>query len=287
MTTGKYFAAGLFFALALVMLPSSAGFCQKIDWKKMRVLIYTRNGKGYVHENIPFAVTALQKIASQLGFTADVTDDPSRFTDENLKQYAFMIFPSTNQDVFDTDDQRVAFRRYIEAGGGFVGLHSVVGTERSWHWFKKMLGGSFAWHPPFQKYSIVVVDAAHPSMNGIPATWVKEDECYFMKEMYPGTRPVLAHDLSTLDAKDKEKITTSAGPYGQFYPAAWYQQFDGGNIWITALGHDKKDYEDPTYLRHITNGITWVAGQSRPKPDYRKAYATNRDQTISTSANQP
>lgn len=287
MATRRLSTAGLVFVLVALVLGSFNSYAQKIDWKKMRVLIYTKNGKGYVHENIPFAVASLQKISAQLGFAADVTDDPSKFTDENLKQYSFLIFPSTNQDVFDTDEQRVAFRRYIEAGGGFVGLHSVIGTERNWTWFKQMLGGSFLWHPQFQKYTIKVIDPSHPSIAGIPGTWVKEDECYFLKEMYPGARPVLAHDLSTLDAKEKERITSSAGPYGNFYPAAWYQQYDGGNIWITALGHDKKDYEDPTYIQHMVSGITWVASQSKPKPDYKKAYAVERDQPLQTSAMQP
>jgi hypothetical protein len=27
----------------------------KVDWKKVSVLVYTKNGKGYVHENIPSA----------------------------------------------------------------------------------------------------------------------------------------------------------------------------------------------------------------------------------------
>jgi type 1 glutamine amidotransferase len=283
----KIVARLAFTVIAFITLSVNCS-AQRIDWKKMKVLIYTKNGKGYVHDNIPSAVASLEKIATGYGFSADVSDDPSKFNEENLKQYSFLIFPSTNQDVFDTDEQRVAFRRYIEAGGGFVGLHSVIGTERSWDWFKKMLGGSFAWHPPFQKYTIKVLDASHPSVAGMPDTWVKDDECYFIKEMYPGVRAVLAHDLSTLDPKDKDRITTSAGPYGQYYPAAWYQQYDGGNIWITALGHDKKDYEDPTYVRHIVSGITWVATQSKVKPDYKKAYATQRDQPLQvTTANQP
>jgi hypothetical protein len=69
-------------------------------------------------------------------------------------QYTLLLFPSTNNDVFDTDAQRLAFRRYIEAGGGFVGLHSVLGTERNWKWFKHMLGGTFSWHAKFQPFSV-------------------------------------------------------------------------------------------------------------------------------------
>ena len=100
-----------------------------------------------------------------------------------------------------------------------------------------MLGGTFAWHPKFQKYTIRVIDPQHPSVAGLPKVWVKEDECYFQKELYPGIRTVLAQDITTLDQADAEKIKANAGPIVTLYPAAWYQQFDGGTIWITALGH--------------------------------------------------
>lgn len=251
----------------------------KINWRKIRVLVYTKNGKGYVHDNIPFAVEALKRLAGIHGFKADFTDDPSKFTDQNLANYNFLIFPSTNQDVFDTDEQRVAFRRYIEGGGGFVGLHSVIGTERKWDWFKKMLGGTFSWHPEFQKYTMRIIDKTHPSMEGIPETWERSDECYFVKEMYPGIRPIMAQDLTTLNSKDSVRIKSSSGPYQKLYPAVWYQFYDGGTIWISALGHDKKDYSDDIFMKHVFNGMAWVATNAT-KPDYSKAYAKSRDEEL-------
>ena len=267
--------------IAALGLIATYGFAQKekVNWKKINVLVYTKNGKGYVHDNIPFAVEALKRLASEHGFSIAITDDPSKFTESNLANYNLLVFPSTNQDVFDTDEQRVAFRRYIEAGGGFVGLHSVIGTERSWDWFKKMLGGSFSWHPTFQKYTMRVIDKSHPSMEGIPTAWERSDECYFVKEMYPGIRPIMAQDLSTLDKKDSVRLKLSKGPYDVLYPAVWYQFYDGGTIWISALGHDKADYSDAMFMKHVFNGIRWVASNVK-KPDYKKAYATTRDEML-------
>jgi len=253
---------------------------EKVKWNKVRVLVFIKNGKGYVHENIPFAVKCIQKLGQQNGFKVDVSESPAAFTEENLKQYSLLVFPSTNNDVFDTDDQRLAFRHFIEAGGGFVGLHSVVGTERNWTWFKMMLGGSFSWHPKFQKYSIQVIDTSHPSAEGLPSVWEKEDECYFQKELYPGVRTILAHDLSTLDVgADSVKLKLNRGSFGRYYPAVWSHQFDGGTVWITALGHDKKDYEDPTYVQHIFQGIEYVASEIKPK-DYSKAYSKWKEEPV-------
>jgi len=108
--------------------------------KNVSMLVYTKNGKGFIHDNIPSAVEALKGIAKEENWKITVSDDPANFTEENLKQFTLLVFPSTNNDVFDTDAQRLAFRRYMEAGGGFVGLHSVTGTERNWKWFKMMIG---------------------------------------------------------------------------------------------------------------------------------------------------
>src|SRR5688500_3850322 len=81
-------------------------FAQKVNWKKISVLVYSKNGKGYVHDNIPSAVSSIQNLGRQYGFKVDTSSDPSVMTRDNLKQYSLLIFPSTNNDVFDTDAQR-------------------------------------------------------------------------------------------------------------------------------------------------------------------------------------
>ena len=241
-----------------------------------QVLVYTKNGKGYVHDNIASAVACIQQLGKTNNFKVDVSDDPSVFTEANLKKYQLLIFTSTNNDVFTNDEQRVQFRRYIEAGGGFVGVHSVTGTERNWTWFKMMLGETFSWHAKFQKFSIKNLAPTHPSMKGVPSLWTKEDECYFGKELYPGIQVLMAHDLSTLDTTQNDMITKNAGSYAHYYPAVWYQNFEGGHIWVTALGHAKENYQEPTYINHLLQGIKFIANQYNGL-NYNNAHAIRRD----------
>ncbi len=255
---------------------------QAVNWKKIKVLVYTKNGKGYVHDNIPYAVNCIQNLGKQNGFAVDSSGNPSVMTENYLKQYSLLIFTSTNNDVFDTDDQRLAFRHYIEAGGGFVGIHSVTGTERNWKWFKMMLGGTFSWHAKFQKFTIKVIDPSHLSVQGLPKEWIKEDECYFAKELYPGPKAIMAHDITSLNTSDtaqKNLIIKNAGGYAELYPAVWSYDFDGGHTWCTVLGHDKKDYSDPVFIKHIFQGIRYVAGQLKGL-DFKKAYADTRDTPV-------
>ena len=250
--------------------------------KGSHVLVYTKNGKGYVHDNIASAVASIKELGAANGFTVDVSDDATVFTEANLQKYNFLVFTSTNNEVFDTDEQRVAFRRYIEAGGGFVGVHSVTGTERNWKWFKMMLGETFSWHAKFQKFGIKKIDPSHPSMEGVPVYWEREDECYFGKELYPGIKVLMAHDLSTLDRKDKKQDSTlqqNLGSYANYYPAVWYQPFEGGNIWVTTLGHTKESYQDPVYKNHLLQGLKFIAGQYKGL-NYANARATSKDSPL-------
>jgi type 1 glutamine amidotransferase len=268
-----------FICLLALLLAGNTYAQDKVNWKKVKVLVYTKNGKGYVHENIPSAVSCIQRLGRENGFAVDVSDQPALFTEENLKKYTLLLFLSTNNDVFDTDEQRLAFRRYIEAGGGFVGIHSVLGTERNWKWFKMMLGGTFAWHPKFQQLSLHVIDPEHPSMQGLPKVWKKDDECYFIKEMYPGPQVLMVYDLTKLDQSEAEKIKVHSGSYPELYPAAWYHPYDGGYTWCTSLGHAKEDYSDPQFSGHLLSGIAFIAGKVKTL-DYRKAYAGSRDDAV-------
>lgn len=244
--------------------------------KGSRVLVYTKNGKGYVHDNIASAVASIQELSASNGFQVDVSDDPAVFTEANLQKYKMLIFTSTNNDVFDTDAQRVAFRRYIEAGGGFVGVHSVTGTERNWKWFKMMIGETFSWHANYQKFSVKNIDPSHPSMKEVPAVWEREDECYFGKELYPGMKVLMVHELSSLNKAQTDLVVKNSGSFADYYPAVWYQKFEGGNIWITTLGHSKESYQDPVYKNHLLQGIRYIASQYKGL-NYANAHAMGKD----------
>jgi uncharacterized protein len=253
-----------------------------VNWKKLHVLVYSKNGNGYVHDNIPSAVAGVQNLGKTQGFKVDTSSDASVFTKSNLEKYDLLVFTSTNNDVFDTDEQRLVFRQYIEAGGGLVGVHSVVGTERNWKWFKQLIGCTFSWHAPFQKYKVKIIDKAHPSVKGLPTEWEREDECYFEKEMYAGIHTFMVQDVASLKADEKvaEKVKQNMGSFVDYYPAAWHNTFDGGLAWITTLGHDKKDYSEPVFMQHILQGIEFVASGCAKKKDYSKAYAKHRDDAV-------
>lgn len=225
-----------------------------------RVLVYTRNhvtdGKGYVHDNIATSVEAIRKIGSEHRFTVDATDDPSVFTDANLRKYRTIIFSNSNNEAFENDAQRQAFQHFIHHGGGFVGIHSASGSERNWPYFWSVLGGSFAAHPHYQRFDVQVVNRSLPGMKDVPATFSWNDECYFIGHLNPDIRPVLTTRKSALTGTDAMHLDLAA--FAENLPLAWFHRFDHGREFYLALGHAQEDYSNPLFLKILTAGILWA-----------------------------
>ncbi|MBI9018666.1 MAG: ThuA domain-containing protein [Phycisphaerae bacterium] len=229
---------------------------------KKNILIYTKNGKGYVHDNIPASIECLKKICADNGWTCEATDDASIFTKEKISKFDVLVFSNTNNETFDTEEQKKVFQEYIRNGGGFVGIHSACGSERSWPWFWANLGGKFVRHPPSQDFTIKIIDQKHPSTISLGAEWKwKNDECYYLNHLNPDIHVLIAVDLNTINDKGKEKYPGEI--FGQYFPLAWCHEFDGGRQWYTALGHAIKHYKDENFVSHITGGIKWALTKNK------------------------
>ncbi|MDR8390077.1 PmoA family protein [Aliifodinibius sp. S!AR15-10] len=229
--------------------------------KGTRVLVYTKNGEGYVHENIPNSIEMIRELGEKYDFTVDASENPADFTAENLQKYDALIFSNTNNDVFDNEAQHQAFQNYIQNGGNFVGIHSVSGSERDWPWFWSLLGGTFHRHAPFQEFTVKVTDHSHPSTSFLKDEWVREDECYYLKQLNPNVNVLLHADMTTVE--DEEKSQYPGDVFGDRFPLAWYHESEGGRSWYTSLGHSVEDYDDPVFTQHVLGGIEWaVSGGS-------------------------
>src|ERR1700733_2165779 len=97
---------------------------------KPRVLVFSKT-KGFHHASIAVGIPAIMKLGKENNFDVDTTTDSQKFTYDNLKQYAAVIFLSTTGNVLN-DEQKAEFQKYIHAGGGFVGVHSATDTEYNW-----------------------------------------------------------------------------------------------------------------------------------------------------------
>jgi len=228
-----------------------------------RVLVYTRNytpdGKGYIHDNIATSVEAIKKMGAESHFAVDSSDSPEVFTDNNLRKYAAIIFANSNNEAFTSDDQRAAFKRYIQSHHGFVAIHSASGSERSWPYFWQVVGGKFVEHPRLQTFTVHVADPAFPAAKGLPADFDWTDECYFTDHLNPDIHPFLTTDRTKLSGL--EKMRTDANSYRNPLPLAWSHTFDGSREVYIALGHRKQDYANPILYNLIRRSVLWSIGR--------------------------
>ena len=161
-----------------------------------------------------------------------------------------MIFLNTTGDVLTAKGQ-AALRRFIRAGGGFVGIHSAADTEYEWPFYGRLVGAYFESHPTVQQASIDVVDRTHPSTRGLPARWTRTDEWYNFRSNPRAS----VHVLAALD-----EGTYSGGTMGADHPIAWCHRVGGGSAWYTAGGHTSSAFAEPLFRAHLLGGVRWASG---------------------------
>jgi glucose/arabinose dehydrogenase len=175
-----------------------------------------------------------------------------------LKKYAAIVFLSSTLELL-AGNQEIALERYIQAGGGFVGIHAAADAEYDWNWYVKMIGASFKSHPANQEATLIINDKNHPSTNFLPATWTRTDEWYNFKNVNPDVKVLISIDEKSYQG----------GENGDKHPMAWYHNFDGGRVFYTELGHTNESYTEPMFLKHILGGIQYAMGDNTS--DYNKA----------------
>ncbi|MDB5240169.1 MAG: hypothetical protein JWP57_794, partial [Spirosoma sp.] len=103
-----------------------------------RVLVFSKT-KGWKHTSIPFGNVAIQKLGRENNFRVDTTKNADYFNDDSLRHYQAVVFLSTTGNVLNPV-QQAAFERYIQAGGGYMGIHAAADTEYDWPWYNKLVG---------------------------------------------------------------------------------------------------------------------------------------------------
>ena len=123
--------------VAALLLPPT-GVSPARQSQQARVLVFSKTA-GFRHSSIEVGVAAIRKLGQEQGFAVDATEDARAFTDKNLRRYRAVVFLSTTGDVLNPTQESI-FERYIQAGGGYVGIHSATDTEYDWPWYGKLAG---------------------------------------------------------------------------------------------------------------------------------------------------
>jgi cytochrome c len=238
--------------LLLVMVIVSGCSSKK---QETRILVFSKT-TVFRHESIPSGIEAIKKMGEAHGIVVDTTENADRFNEENLRRYDAVIFLSTTGDILNQQQQN-DFERFIQAGGGYVGIHAASDTEYDWPWYGKLVGAYFETHPNnpnVREGEFYVTDKNHPATDSLPERFKRHDEFYNFKKISPDIKV-----LVKIDEKSYE-----GGTNGDNHPMAWYQEFDGGRAFYTAMGHTNETFNETLFLKHLWGGLSYVLGGNDP-----------------------
>jgi len=246
-------------AAVVLALTACPGLAQK-DTNRFRALVLAERGD----QHAAFVVAALEWLkgtAARDHFGLDVFENPDQFNPAFLARY--QVFLQLNYPPYRWNDTaKAAFQDYIEQGkGGWVGLHhaTLLGEFDGypmWPWFSEFMGGI-----RFKSYiaqrvagTVVVEDAAHPCLQGTPATFVVDQEEWYTYDHDPRPKVhVLAHvDEASYQPPSNIKMGD--------HPVIWTnEKMKARNVYIL-MGHHPSLLTNETYTTLLRHAILWAAG---------------------------
>ncbi|GAA3208720.1 ThuA domain-containing protein [Dactylosporangium siamense] len=257
-----------------------------------RVLYFSAT-KGFRHDHIADTALLVEQWGQQHGFDVDIWDprlapaslSSTPFTSAaDLAKYKTIIFGSpvdgTNPNSAPASDalnadELAAFKGYVQAGGGFVGLHGASDAIHNVPWYRDLVGAWFTNHPGGQNgegtcgscinVRVNTEDSTNPATAHLPKTWLTIDELY----NFDHNPRAEVHTLLSLDESSYSRSLNSGNAannpmalMGGDHPIAWCQNYDGGRQFSLILGHDRAQYYRESFTRILLAGIGWTAGQT-------------------------
>lgn len=225
------------------------------DHERFRVLLFTKEADKR-HTTTADSAKEIVKLGERFGFDVTLTNDSTAFTPQNLQNFKAVVFLNTTGDVFDASQEQ-AFESYMRNGGGFVGIHAAVNTEKEWPFYRSLVGSAkFAGHPAIQPGTLKLVKDDTESTSVLPRTWQAVDEFYNLDPAPRGVEVLVEVDESSF----------KGGTMGT-HPLTWQTKIDKGRAWYTSMGHTLDRYHEPLFLLHVLGGIQYAAGiPSAPMP---------------------
>ena len=229
------------------------------------ILLFTKTN-GFRHEEgIPAGVALIESIAKRRGWSVFHTESGAAFTPENLARFQVVVWHQVSGDVLN-DSQKETLKSWIEAGGGWVGVHGAGGDAAyAWRWYvDELLGAQFIGHPmspQFQDAKLEVESHAHPATAQLPDSFVHNEEWYSFEH---SPRAKGYHVLATVaeytyTPRMKLLAMNRDLRMGADHPVLWWHCQGKGRVIYSALGHQAKSYALPEMEHLLEGAIAWAA----------------------------
>ncbi|MGY3054615.1 type 1 glutamine amidotransferase [Pedobacter sp. UYEF25] len=228
----------------------------KAQFPRFKVLAFYSNNVEPDHQQFANdAIKFFKDLTIGDGFVFDTT---SNFNDLNVKKLKDYQLVMMLNDFPHSIDQRAAFEKYMDNGGGWMGFHVSAYNDKDtkWPWFVNFLGGAVFytnnWPPMPAK--IVIDEKQSPVTKALPPTFIAPiNEWYQWKPSPRANKDVkvfasLAADNYPFGLKDIIQ--------GGDTPVVW-SNTNYRMIYLN-MGHAGHIFTDATQNMLIINALKWV-----------------------------
>ncbi|MGW3623398.1 ThuA domain-containing protein [Streptomyces sp. NPDC000880] len=212
-------------------------------------------------------------------FKTEATDDASVFTNATkLGRYNAIVFLTGGGDVLDPE-QEAGLETYLEAGGGFLGIHDAARTEPYSDWFTGLIGARPTGAPStVQRATVEVGDRQHPATKSLPLQWKRPDKWFNWAANPSGS-------VHTVARVKEDSYKPVAGANGWDHPVSWCRDYDGGRSFYTGMGGTVDSFAETDFRDHLRGALAWTTRLSRA--DCKATINANYTAERVTQPNQP
>jgi type 1 glutamine amidotransferase len=157
-------------------------------------------------------------------------------------------FPAAKSVMWMTEEQGLAIKNFVQAGGGFYPLHNSSHISLSSRNYRDVMGGAYFGHPPLRPFQVHATQNAHPITAGMKPFIVNDEQHYVDYDKDP--RYVIL-ESENLDGLTYENRGTKS-------PAGWAYDYGKGRVVFTAVGHTIHAMWNPQYLELQKRAIRWL-----------------------------
>jgi len=226
---------------------------------RFRVLALYENG-GHHLAYSKAAKVWLAQLAKDSGFAIDYIQDARLITDSLLKPYLVFLqldYPPYN---WGTNAEQ-SFHRFIgDPDKAWIGFHhaSLLGEFDGfpmWQWYYEFMGRvRFKnYIATFASARVIVEDASHPVMKGLPPHFIINQEEWYTYDRSPRTDVKVLASVDESTYLPVSKITMGDHPVVWSNPA-----YRARNVYIF-MGHSPDLFQNKQYTDLFHNAIFWAA----------------------------
>jgi uncharacterized protein len=256
--------------VGLSALPSSWA-AETTDDKKRKKLLYFTRSAGFEHppvirqgDELSASEKLLTEWGNKAGFDVVCSKDGALF-DGDIDQYDAFVF-YTSGDLTGKPERpqsgspmsaegKKKFLAAIDAGKGFVGIHSATDSFRGAGVdpYIAMLGAEFLTHGAQQEAPMEIVSPKFPGMENLGKSFTLHEEWYALHKFGKDLHVILVQETKDMQGEPYQRPP---------FPATWARRQGKGRVFYTSMGHDEI-WQNPTFRQVLMGGIAWAADNAK------------------------